>query len=408
MDTTLSIAEARLEPQADLDRLMRRALVVGLAGAVATAAAYVLAPLVFYRSYLVGCLLWLSVAAGLWGLGMLNHLTGGRWGVLARRVFEAAGRTLPFFLLLFLPLWLNLEALYPWADAEHVAGDSLLQKKAAYLNPGAFVVRTAGTILLWSLIAYLLSWLSHRHDASGDDGLRRHMQRLSAAGAVIFVLSGTFASVDWIMSLEPHWFSSLFGVAFVVGQGLSAFAFLVPMMIFLGRRQPLKGLVKPRLFHDYGKLMLAFVMLWTYMAIGQYLIIWSGNLPEEITWYLARNTHGWKLLTVGLMVGHFALPFAILLSADLKKNPRRLAILTFWVLAMRWLDFYWQVVPSAVEWQAAQGLLPAGPRAGFHPFDLAPAVAIGGVWVALLAWQLKDRAILPVKDPILKEALAHG
>ncbi len=404
----LSIEDAVLEPQRDLAGLGNRALIVGALGAAALGAGFFLAPNEFHRAYLIACLLWFQVASGLFGLGMLNHVSGGRWGALARRVFEASGRTLPFFVLFSLPIVFSMKSLYPWADLEHVAHDPLIQYKASWwLNMPRFVTVQLVYIFLLSVIALILTRLSHRHDAAGDDRTLVTMQRVSAGGLIIFVLGGTFASVDWVMSLDPHWFSSLFGFGWVAGSGLAAWSFLVPMMIFLGRRQPLSRFVTPRLFHDYGKLMLAFVMLWTYLTLSQFLIIWAGDLPEEVPWYLVRSSHGWLLVSGLLMLFHFALPFLILLSATIKRQPKRLMLVAFWLLGARWLDIFWQVTPSVHHWQEEQGLI-TGAHASIHWLDLAAPIAVGGIWIFLLTLQLRRRAVVPVADPVIKEAMAHG
>lgn len=392
----LTIEQAIFQPQSRLDSLQTRALGAGALGVAALAAGYFLAPQHFYRAYLTGWLLWFGIAAGLFVLGMLNHVSGGLWGVMMRRVSEASGRTLPFFLIASIPILLGLEELFPWARPE-AATDALIQHKAAYLNSEGFVIRLVVYFVLWSGLAFALSSLSRKQDREPSEALSSRMKKLSAAGLVIWVLTGTLASVDWIMSLDPHWFSSLFGVAFVAGQGLSGFCFIVLFMLYLRQGQPFDRLVKPKLFHDYGKLMLAFIMLWAYFMVSQYLIIWSGNLPEEITWYIDRNANGWKLISVLLVVGHFALPFVLLLSQDLKAQARRLRWVAVWVLAMRWLDFYWQVTPTFSHEQVV-----------FHWLDVAAPLGVGGVWVWLLVSQFKGRPALPVEDPILKEAVAHG
>lgn len=391
----MTMDDAAFEPRADLDQLQRRSLVVGAIGAVAIGAGFAMTPESFYRAYLNGWLLVVAVSLGLFGLGMLNHVSGGRWGVLARRVFEAAGLTLPLVFLLGLPIALNPGELYPWAQPE-AASDALIQHKAAYLNASSFLGRYLAYFALWFVIAFFLARWSRLQDTTGEQRYSDRMQRLSAGGLVVYVLLGTFASVDWIMSLDPHWFSSLFGIGFVVGQGLAALAFLVPMMHFLGQRQPLEKLVSSALFHAYGKLMLAFIMLWTYLMISQYLIIWSGNLPEEITWYLDRNLHGWKVLSFLLVIGHFAVPFLLLLSQDLKKRPRLLTGVAIWILVMRFFDFFWQVTPSLSE-SFTIGWL-----------DLVAPVGFFGLWLAALAWQLKRAPIVPFRDPILKEMLGDG
>ena len=395
------IRDAGFEPRADLDQAQRRALVVGLAALAATAAGYFLsAPVDFWRAYLVGWLWASGIAVGLFALSMLAHVSGGDWGVVMRRVLEAGGRTLPFFLLAGLPLVFGLEVLYPWvapevgADGHYV--DHLLEHKRIYLNDQAFLGRALIYFAVWTALAYAISARSHRYDATGDAAERERMKKLSAFGLVLYVMTATLASVDWVMSLDPHWFSSLFGFAFVAGHALSAFAFVVPIMLFLSRRKPMSGIVGTKLFHDYGKFMLAAVMVWAYFMISQYLIIWSGNLPEEIGWYIDRSSNGWQVLSLVLIFGHFVLPFSLLLSADLKKQAPKLMIVAIWLLAMRWLDFYWQAAPSLTE------------AAAFHWLNLTVPLGLGGVWLALLFSQLKNRALVPVRDPALKEAMAHG
>jgi len=250
-------------------------------------------------------------------------------------------------------------------------------------------------------MAYAMSAFAHRYEATGEEKYRVKMKRLAGAGLVIYVLTGTIAAVLWIMSLDPHWFSSLFGFMFVAGQGLSAFAFAVPVLLFLAARRPFKDRLAPKtmvkLFHDYGKLMLAFVALWAYFMMSQFLIIWSGNLPEEVTWYLDRAGAGWLWISVLLVAGHFVLPFIVLLSQDLKKHGRRLLWVAFWLLAMRWFDLYWQVAPSAAHEHVA-----------FTWMEPVAPIAIGGLWLGLLAGQLKNRALLPVREPELREVLVHG
>jgi hypothetical protein len=396
------IPDGNFEPRSDLDAVEKRAWLVGGVGAVLIAAGYFTsAPATFFRAYLVGWLFCLSVGLGLFAVLMLNHVSRGDWGVMLRRVSEASGRTLPFFLLAAVPLAFGLEHLYPWVAPERDASghivDHLLAHKHAYLNTGFFLARTAIYFVIWTALAFLISSWSRRHDETGDERYREKMKRLSALGLVLYVVTGTLASVDWIMSVDPHWFSSLFGFIFVSGQALSAFAFAVPAMVFLSRRKPFAELVRKKLFHDYGKLLLAMVMFWGYMMISQYLIIWSGDLPEEVTWYLDRSGQGWQVVSLVLVLGHFGLPFLLLLSADLKKKPQLLAWVAYWVLAMRWLDYYWLISPS-VSHQAI----------AFHWLDPVVPVGLGGLWIALLVGQLKNRAVLPVREPGLKEILAHG
>lgn len=395
----------QLEPRGDLDRLMVKALGVGALGAVAIGLGFFsVGAAEFYRAYLVGWVFCVGIAGGLLAIGMLNHVSGGQWGAVMRRVFEASGRTMPFLFLMGAPLFWGLETIYPWAKEGVAEHDPLIAHKVAYLNVEGFGIRAVVYFAVWSLLAYGLSALSKKHDSTGSELYREKMKHLSAAGLVLYVLLGTFAAVDWLMSLDPHWFSSLYGVAFVEGHVLSAFCFSVVALVFLKDREPFKGLVKTKLFHDYGKLMLAFIAVWGYFAVSQFLIIWSGNLPEEITWYLARTEHGWEQISRLLVLGQFVLPFIFLLSADLKKKPRLLMLVALWILAMRWFDLYWQVAPSMEHHAMVHG----GEIGHLGWLDLAAPFGFVGIWLALLIWQFKNRPPVPFRDPTLQEILNHG
>jgi hypothetical protein len=391
---------AEFSPKGDLDSLQTKAWIVGGIGAVALATGYFTSPdsdealASFFGAYLVAWLLGLSIALGLLALSMLNHVSGGYWGAMSRRFSEAAGRTLPFFFLLWIPIAFNLETIYTWAQPDP---DAIIQAKLAYLNPLGFRIRGVLYFAFWIFMAWKLSSLSRKHDESGDETILQRMKAWSAFGLVFHVLLSTFAAVDWVMSLDPHWFSSLFGAAFVAGQALGGFCFSVLALNFLRTREPFRGLIQTKLFHDYGKLMLAFISVWAYLSFSQYLIIWSGNLPEEITWYMERSHHGWGFVTKLVAVGHFVLPFLVLLSADLKKVPRLLSLVALWILAMRWLDYYWLVMPSLSH----DGV-------GFTWVHLVAPFGICGIWLALLIGSFKARPPLPYRHPLLQEIANHG
>jgi hypothetical protein len=393
IEPTGSTHERSFSPPGDLDGLQSKAWIVGGAGAVVSVAGWFLESTQFYRSYLVSWVFWLSIAAGCFGILLLQHLARGAWGLMIRRVLGAASRTLPFLGILFIPVVLGLSDIYVWAGPE-AAGDELIQQKALYLNPTGFVFRTVVYIAVWSLIAYALSRLSLRQDRTGDPALARRMQMIAAPGLGIFCLLTTFAAVDWLMSLDPHWYSSLFGVYFLGGQAIAALAFVIPVALYLSRREPMSGAFKAVHFHDYGKLLLAFVMLWTYFALSQLLIIWSADLPEEITWYLERAQGGWKWISILLVLFHFLLPFLLLLSRDLKRNAQTLTRVAVLLLVMRWFDIYWLAAPS---WQHG--------HLSFHWLDLATLVGVGGIWFGLFIGQLKTRPLVPVNDPYLVEIL---
>ena len=385
---------ASYEPPADLGRLQGRAWIFGAIGVAASLAGLALQPTQFFHSYLVAWLFWLGIALGSLAILMLHHLTRGGWGLMVRRPLEAATRTLPAMAILFVPILLGMQAIYPWARPE-AAEDALIQQKAAYLNPTAFTMRGVLYLAIWALFAFTLSWLSLKQDRTGELALFQRMKVVAAPGLAVYCLLATFASVDWLMSLDPHWYSSLFGVYFIVGQGLSAMAFLIMVAVYLSQRQPMEAAFKPHHFHDYGKLMLAFVMIWAYIAISQLLIIYSANLPEEVGWYLERSKGAWLWVSIVLALFHFLLPFLLLLSRDLKRNAKLLSGVAGLVLVMRFVDLYWLAAPSFGH----AGL-------AFHWLDLATVLGIGGVWFALFTAQLRRRPLLPVQEPFLEEALA--
>ncbi|PYS64253.1 MAG: hypothetical protein DMF74_07550, partial [Acidobacteria bacterium] len=330
---------------------------------------------------------------------MLQHLTGGAWGVVIRRVLEASTRTLPLLLILFIPIVIGLRQIYPWTNAEEMSRNAALQQKAAhYLNPSFFTVRAVGYFAIWSVLALLLNWFSLQQDRTANPKLRKRMQVLSGPGLVLFVVTTTFASIDWVMSLDPAWSSTIFGLIFVAAWTLSALAFTILAMSWLSQREPMNAVVRPPHFHDLGNLTLTLVMLWTYFAFSQYLIIWSGNLPEETVWYVARKHGGWGVIALSIAILQFAFPFLLLLSRATKKSPRKLAMLAVLILIMRVIDVIWLIEPTYN-------------RAGLHLswMDMVAPIAMGGLWLATFAWQLQKRSLVPINDPQLEAALeAHA
>lgn len=389
---TLSEAAAINLP-AGADRLQRTALIAGVVALVVCVLGAFLSPDYFFRSWLVGWVYWAGVALGCLALSLLHHLTHGGWGIVLRRTMEAATRTLPALLILGLPLLFGMERLYPWARPE-AADDPLIQAKEPYLNVRFYVVRFILYFLIWGGIAFLMSRMSRRQDQGDDPGITRRMQLFAAPGLAAYCLAVTFASVDWLMSLQPAWYSTMYGVYLMGSQGLAALAFLITFGVWLSRREPMDRVLHPRLFHDYGKLMFAFVMLWAYFSFSQFLIMWSGNIPEELHFYLERFHHGWGAVALALVVLHFALPFVVLLSRNLKRDTRRLVWVAGLMLVMRWVDLLWQVEPSFERQSLAM----------YWMYVAAP-IAIGGLWLAYFLRELRSRPMLPVNDPYLPEAL---
>ncbi len=382
-----------------VELIQRRSLIIGGVAAVACALGAFADPAQFFRSYLTAYLLWLGISLGCLAILMLQHLSGGVWGFVIRRLLEAATRVFPLLALLFLPLLFGLHQLYPWADPAKVAQDPLLQHKAAYLNVTGFVARAVFYFALWCGLSHLLSRWSLEQDQVPRAALRDRMQAFSAVGLLLYGLTTTFSAVDWVMSLDPHWYSTIYGMLFMAGGAVGGMALVIAMASLLARHRPLSDVLAPGHFHDLGKLLLAFVMIWAYFAFSQFLIIWSGNLPEEITWYHVRLAGGWRLVGLALLLFHFVLPFLLLLSRDLKRQGRALALVAAAVLAMRYVDLYWMVAPSFPE--AVAGLQ-------FHWLDLAAPLAVGGLWLAEFLRQLKSRPLLPLNDPLLPQVLEHA
>jgi hypothetical protein len=377
-----------------LRRWQRVALAIGIVGLAACGAGAALSPTQFFRSYLVAFLFWFGIALGSLAILMIHHIAGGAWGAVTRRLFESGTRTLPLLAVLFVPLLFGLGNLYEWAQPEHVAHDPALQHKAAYLNVPFFLVRAALYFATWIAVSYWLNRWSLEQDRTRDDWPARWLEQLSRGGLVLIGLTMTFAAIDWVMSLEPHWASTIYGILVLGGQVLAAMAFTIPIAALLAATPggPLADVIAKEQFHDLGKLMLAFVMVWTYFNLSQFLIIWSANLPEEIPFYLKRLAGGWQYLAIALVLGHFALPFVILLSRDIKRNPRTLAVVAIGVVVIRFVDLFWLVNPAFSPGQIT-----------VHWMDLATLVGVGGVWFAFYVWQLQGRSLVAIHDPSLPE-----
>jgi hypothetical protein len=392
-----------------LDRLQQRGLIIGIVALLAGAVGAVMNLDQFFRSWLVGVLFVLSFALGSLALLMLQHLSGGQWGLVARRVFEAATRTLPVVALLFIPVMFGLPRIFEWARPEAVAANHVLQMKAPYLNGQFFIARAIVYFAFWLACVWVLNkWSAAQDRGEGVtkiDSIR--FRRVSAPGLVFLVITVTLASVDWVMSLEPEWFSTIFGLLTVVGYGLTALAFTITVLAMIDRDHTAGAFLTSRHFHDLGKLMLAFVMLWAYLSFSQFLIIWSGNLPEEIPWYVARIRGSWGAVAIALVVGHFALPFSLLLSANLKKRSTTVARVAIFILVMRLVDLIWYVAPASRLLVPGEAVTGYGPIIPMHWMDIVIPVGLVGIWIFLFARQLRTRALFPVNDPYFKEAFAH-
>jgi hypothetical protein len=305
--------------------------------------------------------------------------------------------------LLFLPLLLDPGAIYPWARPDVVGHDAAVRHKQPYLNVNFFILRAAIYFALWIGLALLINMASKRQDRTEDPSPTRRAGTIAAPGLVLFFLSMTFAAVDWGMSLEPDWYSTIYGVMLMIGQGLSALAAMVVVASFLARARLLpSSLAQPDAFHDVGNLLLAFTMLWAYMSFSQYLIIWSGNLPEEIPWYLRRARGAWEWVALALILFHFFLPFFVLLFRESKQHARLLVRVALLVLGMHWLDLTWLILPASTD--------PASPRIPRAQvlLSLVALAGIGGIWTAAFIARLKSWPLIPLNDPRLNEVIEHA
>lgn len=391
-----AVIQTGYTPPRDLKRVSTLALAVG----ALFFALFIFGLLVdrtqFFHAYLVGFIFWIGITLGSMALLMLQHLTGGAWGVIIRRVLEAATRTLPLMLILFLPILLRLNLIYPWTNRAAMDQVPALREKAAhYLNPAFFTIRAAAYFSIWLVMMWLLNTWSLRHDRTADRRFTKRLQMISGPGLGILIITITFASIDWVMSLDPAWSSTIYGLIFVASWSLSALAFAILAMSWLARRKPMNAVVRTSHFHDWGNLLMALVMLWMYFAFSQYLIIWSGNLPEETVWFVARKHGGWGVIALAVVVLQFAFPFLTLLSRAAKKSAERLGTLALLILIMRVVDVIWLVEPSFN-------------RERFHLswMDIVAPIAVGGIWIATFTWQLQKRSMLPINDPQLEQALA--
>ncbi len=343
----------------------------------------------FFHSYLMAFMFWLGVSLGSLAVAMMQYLTGGVWAFVMRRPLEAASRVLPLFALLFVPLLLGLHDLYPWTLPAVRATDANIQAKALYLNVPFFVVRAAIYFAVWLVLAYFVNRWSAENDRSGNLLMFRKLGRLSGPGLVLYAFTITFASIDWVMSLEPHWYSTIFGMIFMAGQGLSALAFAALVLVQLSRDRPFSDILRVTTMRDVGNMVLAFVMLWAYTSFSQLLLIWAGNLPEEIPWYVHRLGLGWQWIGLALAVFHLFGPIVLLLMRRTKRVRSALRAVVILLLFMRLLDLFWMVGPEThqgrfvVSWQ-----------------DAAATIGIGGLFLAVFAWQLASRSLLPVRDPV--------
>ena len=363
-----------------LFRAKRIGLFIGLFGA-ATAAFlwWVGNPSLFLHSYLAAFLFWAALAVGSLGLALIGNVVSSNWAEVARPYLTAAARTLPLMMVFFIPIALSLQTLYPWADGARVLHDEILEKRVAYLNSTFFLVRSCAYFMVFFVMQWAL--LPQKLGQAPTDAMRRK----STWALVIYGLVISFAGFDWVMSLNPHWYSNVFGVIYGVGQLLESMAFLIAMIIYLKMWVAYSEL-ETQTLQDMASLLLVFVLFWTYVNFGQFLIIWSGQLPEEVAWYHERNQGGWSWISYGLLFLHFLFPFFLLLFRTIKRAPYKLFLVCCLLLVMRIVDIIWNVFPT---YQNSLWISP-------WPF-LSALIGLGGFWMILYLSQFRFEVLAPTR-----------
>ncbi len=371
--------------------LKKPVLIAGLCGIITTAAGYFIDHSQFFFSYLSAYIFWITFIWGALFFAFLHHLTGADWSIVFRRILETVMMTIPLMAVLFIPILLGMHDLYHWSHEEAVAADPLLLKKAAYLNTFFFTIRTVIYLTIWFLLARSLYKTSLAQDNGYHKNQTIKMKKISAPGMILFALSITFASFDWLMSLDAHWYSTIFGVYIFSGSLLAILTFLVIFGSLLRKKGILKEVITIEHYHDLGKFLFAFIIFWGYIGFSQYFLIWYANIPEETIWYLHRWEGSWKIITLILVFGHFLIPFLILMPRAVKRNLNALKIIAIWIIIMHWIDIYWLVLPNLHHH-------------GMHIswMDLTAIIGIGGLFIWYFLNKFFSQALVPVNDPRLE------
>jgi hypothetical protein len=379
-------------------KISQRSLVIGIVFSVIAVALAFTRPGEFYRAYLLGFMCWLGVALGSMAILMIRHLTGGGWGTVIRRILGAAMRTLPLLTILFIPVIVGIRRLYIWAKPLENIQDKHLREHLerltqTYLTVNGFWIRAAFYFAIWNLLSFLLSKWSKQTDQPGAPNNSGRFKAVSGPGLILYAFTISFAAIDWIMSLDPSWISTIFGLLILIGEVLSAMCFAVVVERILFNYEPMSEMLKPDFVHDHGKWMLTFIMVWAYFNFSQWLIIWAGNLPTEITFYLTRIHNGWGTVGMILVLFGFIVPFAMLLSRPFKRDIRRLAWLAVWLLLIRYLDLFWIIEPNF-----SKNLM-------VTLADIVVPIAIGGIWLWYFFRNLGSLPLLPAYDTDAHEVL---
>lgn len=394
-------------PAATTARIRQAGLMMAVVGVALVVVGYVVDPAHFYHTYVVGYALWMAITVGFLALYLLHNLVSGAWGFALRRLMEAGVTALPVMLVLFVPIAIGAfnGSLYEWSHADIVAKDHILQHKEGWLNLPFWSIRVIAYFVIWIFFGWMAMRINARQEKLGPNSppLTRNLQRVSGAGLVLLVLTFTFAGIDWYKSLEPHWFSTIYGILMVAGAALGGITLLTLLITRYAEYEPLKSFINKRVLHDFGNLMFALNMFWAYISFSQFIIIWSGNVAEETPWYHVRINHGWEIIAWSLVFLHFAFSFLALISRKRKRSLRFLTGIAVWLLIMRLVDLIWVIGPSErimLGGEGGEGNYPLT----IHWQYIASALAVGGIWLFWVASRLKDKPLLPVYDPRMEDA----
>jgi hypothetical protein len=378
--------------------IQTRSLIIGIVfSAIAIIGAF-LRPDQFFRGYLLAFMAWLGVTLGSMAVLMIRHLTGGGWGTVIRRVMGAAMRCIPLMTVLFIPILLGLPRLYIWARPLSTVADTHLRAHLqeitkSYLSIHGLIIRAVIYFVIWNVLSFFLTKWSREQDQPNPPDNTRRFKALSGPGLILYAFTISFAAIDWVMSIDPSWISTIYGLILLIGEVISAMCFAVVVERILVNYKPMSNWLRPSFVHDHGNWMLTFLMLWAYFSFSQLLIIWAGNLPDEITWYFRRFHGGWPVVGLILIFFHFVVPFVLLLSRPFKRDVRKLVWLAVWLMIMRWVDLLWIIEPNfsatvTVTWA-----------------DIVLPIAIGGIWMWFYFRNLNSMPLLSVNDPDAHEVL---
>lgn len=380
----------------ELGALAKISLVLGLLGLAASGYGFTIDKGQLMHSYLTSFMFWISIALGGLFFVLVNYLANARWSVVTRKISESIMCSFPLLLILFIPILFSIHELYHWSHEEAVATDLILQTKTSYLNTPFFIIRSVGYFVIWIILTILLGNKSMSNEKKADPHYYKKVRKISAPGMILFAITITFASFDWLMSLDPHWFSTIFGVYLFSGSFLAFLCFFVLIGKYLASQGILKDIITVEHYHDVGKLMFGFIIFWSYMAFSQYFLIWYANIPEETYWFLKRWEGSWVTMSMVLLFGHFVIPFILMLTRWSKRNTFMLVFMALWILAMRWVDLYWLIFPTHSE---------SGVYLSW--MDLSTMVGIGGVFVWFVMFRMTKDKLIPLNDPDLGTSLHH-